>query len=153
MTVTAVNPVVSHNQDPMRQQSGLRQDMWSLQQAIASGNLATAQRALGRFHEDLQSIRPAQNGVRASADVSPQATMRDDLAVLQSALDAGDLATAQRAFIRLQQDMKAVRAAASDNPAGQAATALPRGESPSKGTGPESGGAQSDKGGLVDVMG
>lgn len=128
MSVTAVSAVYLHSQDPLRQQNGLRQDLQNLQKALSSGNLQTAQQALGRFQQDLQVTRPQRNGVRASAAVNPQSTMRSDLQALQSALDSGDLALAQQAMVRIQQDSQqseAPQISRSPSPS-QPASALPR---------------------------
>lgn len=108
MSVTAVSAVYSYSQDPLRQENGLRQDLLTLQQALSLGNVTGAQQALSHFQQDLQSIQPQQNGIRASAEVNPASTMRADLQALQSALDSGDLAMAEEAFVRVQQDSQRI---------------------------------------------
>jgi hypothetical protein len=104
MSVTAVSAISSYSQDPDQHQSGVRQDLLSLQQALSTGNLDSAQRALTRFQADLQAVRPQQNGIRASAEVNPTNTLQRDLLALQNALDSGDLAMAEEAFMRVLQD-------------------------------------------------
>ncbi len=107
MSVTAVS-AISYSQDQLTQGEGLRHDLLSLQQALAEGNLASAQRALNNFQQALQSIRPQRNGIRSSAEVNPSNTMRSDMQALQSALDSGDLAMAEEAFVRMQQDSQKI---------------------------------------------
>ncbi len=104
MSVTAVTAISLHTQDLAQPQQGWRQDILALQKALSSGNLNSVQHALNNFQQDLQSVRPQQNGIRASAEVNPQKAIRSDLQALQSALDSGDLAMAEEAFARIQQD-------------------------------------------------
>jgi hypothetical protein len=127
MSVAAISAIFSRDADPSQQQSGLRSDLRGLQKALASGNLEAAQRAFSRFQQDLQAIRPQQNGVRPAAAVNPDATARQDLEALQKALNSGDLPAAERAFLRLQQNKQAIVAAGAQqkNPVtGAAAQAL-----------------------------
>jgi len=58
MSVTAVSAISLYSQDPLQQQNGLRQDLLTLQQDLSEGNLNSAQQALRRFQQDLQSVRP-----------------------------------------------------------------------------------------------
>jgi len=108
MSVTAVSAISLYSQDPLQQQGGLRQDLLTLQQALSAGNLNSAQQALVRFQQDLQSARPQQNGIRSSAAVAPGRTMRADLQAVQAALDSGDLAMAEEALVRMQQDSQQI---------------------------------------------
>ncbi len=139
MSVTAVSAISLDARDASQQQDGDRQALLNLQGALSSGNLAAAQRALVNFQQNLQSSRPRQNGVQVSAEVNPQSARRADMQALQSALDSGDLAMAEQAFVRLQQDSRP--SGASSNPASLAQDSFaPSASDPS---------AQS-KGGLVD---
>lgn len=131
MSVGAISAIFSRNSDPSQQQSTLRVDLRGLQKALASGNLGAAQQAFNRFQQDLQGIRPQQNGVQASADVNPQSATRNDLEALQKALNSGDLPAAEQAFQQLRQDSQQIAAATAQqiNPmtgqSSQAARALP----------------------------
>ena len=98
MSVTAVSAIASYSRDPLRQQNDLRQDLLVLQRALSLGYLPSAQQALSHFQQDLESLRPQQNGVRASAEANLASTMRSDLQALQSALDSGDLAMAEESL-------------------------------------------------------
>ncbi len=154
MSVTAVSAVYLHSQDPLRQQNGLRQDLQNLQKALSSGNLKTSQQALSRLQQDLQVTRPQRNGVRASAAVNPQSTMRSDLQALQSALDSGDLALAQQAIARIQQDSQQAEApqtASRIQSASQPASALPRQTDPASELDLAGKEQETSKGNLVDV--
>ena len=124
----AIGAISSYTQGGLRQQNGVRQDLMTLQDALSSGNLALAQQALSRYQQDLQNTRPQQNGIRESAQVNPDSTMRSDLQALQSALGSGDLAMVEAAFIRTQQDNRQIHSAGSDTkalPTGQGASAVP----------------------------
>jgi len=149
MSVTAVSAISAYSQDPLQQQNGLRQDLLTLQTALSASNVAKAQQALAHFQEDLQSVRPQQNGIRASAQVNPQSAMRADLQALQSALDSGDLAMAEEAFVRVLQDThKIAQPQAGLNP--QDAKALPNA---ADGGGENPAAAQTKTDGkLIDVM-
>jgi peptidoglycan hydrolase CwlO-like protein len=129
MSVTAVSAISLYSQDPLQQQNGLRQDLLTLQQDLSEGNLNSAQQALWRFQQDLQSVRPQQNGIRSSAEVNPASTMRGDLQALQAALDSGDLAMAEEAFVRMQQDNQQIsgtQAGVQEQRSGMTASALPK---------------------------
>lgn len=127
MSVTAVSAIASYSRDPLRQQNDLRQDLLVLQRALSLGYLPSAQQALSHFQQDLESLRPQQNGVRASAEANLASTMRSDLQALQSALDSGDLAMAEEAFVRMQQDSHQIAGrAASDPQTSETSGALPK---------------------------
>jgi hypothetical protein len=93
----------------MQQPNATRQDLLALQTALSVGNLASAQQALSHFEQDLQSTRPQQNGIRTSDQVNPASALRTDLQALQSALDSGDLAMAEEAFLRVQQNNQSIQ--------------------------------------------
>jgi hypothetical protein len=90
----------------------MNHDLQGLGKALSSGNLVSAQKALNRFYADLQDLRPPQNGLRISAGASMQGTLRSDAQGLQAALDSGDLALAEEAFVRLQEDAQQATAIA-----------------------------------------
>lgn len=154
MSVTAVSAVYLYSQDPLRQQNGLRQDLQNLRKALSSGDVKTAQQALSRLQQDLQVTRPQRNGVRESAAVNPQSTMRSDLQALQSALDSGDLALAEQAFVRIQQDSHQVepQTTSSSQAASQSASALPKPD-PTDELGLAAEEPEGSKGNLIDVTG
>ncbi len=149
MSVTAVSAISSYGHDPLEQQNGLRQDLLTLQQALSTSNVARAQQALAHFQEDLQSARPQENGIRASAQVNPANTMRTDLQALQSALDSGDLAMAEEAFVRVQQDTRKI-VQPQAGLSGEDARALPNAASGSE-ENPSAAQTKTD-GKLIDVM-
>jgi peptidoglycan hydrolase CwlO-like protein len=149
MSITAVSAISSYGQDAMQQQSGMRQDVLRLQQALSSGNVAAAQQALSHFEERLQTAQPQQNGIRASAELNPASTMRTDMQALQSALDSGDLAMAEESLARVLQDSQKINA----TPAGlngQTASALPKVSEGEDGLG-LSAGLSKTNGNLIDV--
>jgi hypothetical protein len=153
MSVTAVSAINSYTQDPGQQQNGWRQDLQSLQQALSAGSLTTAQQALSRFQQDLQGTRPQQSGVRASAAVNPRSTMRGDLQAMQDALDSGDLAMAEEAFVRIQQDGQLAAVASqglAGEPARQPSGSLPKNEQAGD-AGLSADAMQKSNGNLIDV--
>jgi hypothetical protein len=155
MSVMAVTAIAS-SMDPAQRQSSLSQDLQGLGKALNSGNLVSAQKALDRFQADLQSIRPQQSGVRASAEVNPQSTLRNDAQSLQSALDAGDLALTEEAFFLLQQDTQQVSAiqASQDTQLSNKAASLSRAVSGDEQSvlNPDSAGSEDQSGGTsIDV--
>lgn len=156
MQVNAISAIFGRGQGSSPQQSPLRDDMQGLQKALSTGNLANAQKALNQLRQDVQGIRPPQNGVRPEPEVNPAATMRVDMDVLQKALNAGDLPAAQRAVVRMQQDSQQIAAAARQ--ASQGARSKAAGssnsdtESAQNGTGPsEVDESQKSTGNLIDV--
>jgi hypothetical protein len=109
MAVAAVGGITSHEKNADQQESGLGASLRNLEKALATGNLAGAQKAFSQAKQQLQATQPPENGVRA-ADSNPQGTTRSDMDALQKALNSGDLAAAQRAFVRLQEDKKDIAA-------------------------------------------
>ena len=91
-------------------------------------------------------IRPQQNGIRASAEVNPGSTMRADLQALQSAMDSGDLAMVEEAFIRVQEDVHKITGPPSEGP-----SALPPPGSGADALGPAGPKSEQSNGNLVDV--
>jgi len=154
MSVAAISSIFSRDSDPSQQQSGLRLDLRGLQKALASGNLAAAQTAFNRFQQDLQAIRPQQNGVRAGADVNAEGTTKSDLEALQKALNSGDLPAAERAFVRLQQDNQQIAAASAHHvdpitgESAQVTKALPKSRAGNSREGNSDPSTQADKGGI-----
>jgi len=144
MSVTPVVPIslISFSgQGTPRQQSGMQQNLNTLQDALASGNLALAQKAMTQLSQNAEQDKPSANGVVAAAADNPEATLRVDREALQSALDIGDVGAAQQSLIKLVQDtqqiadaQRAVMAQAGNQPV----SALPK----------QSGNDQQDEGGL-----
>ena len=100
-----------------------RQDFKSLSDALKAGDLTAAQQAFG----DMQQVVPgfgdsssvASETPKAAADPAaaksttppedPREVIKSDVEALGSALKSGDLAGAQTAFSKLQQDMQTLR--------------------------------------------
>jgi hypothetical protein len=87
------------------------QDFTALQNALQSGNVATAQRAFAAFEQDLQKAS-ALTG--PSSLFAPGTQTSKDLQTLGDALKTADLAGAQRAFATLKQDIQSAGKSASE---------------------------------------
>ena len=87
-----------------------RRDFLSLANALQSGDLGSAQKAFTSLQQDIQKIQGTAStqggGQSQSGQRNPLAT---DLAALGKALDGNDLATAQKAFATLAQDLRGLR--------------------------------------------
>ena len=84
-----------------------KQDFKQLASSLQSGDLSGAQKAYAALQQLLQSNQsggPSSNAQQASSTNNP---IQNDFAALGSALQSGDLSSAQSAFSQLQTDMKA----------------------------------------------
>jgi hypothetical protein len=79
------------------------QDFNTLQNALQSGNLASAQSAFAAFLQDVQTVNQTA-GPSSLFGAGTQAGK--DLQALGSALKSADLAGAQKAFATLKQDVQ-----------------------------------------------
>ena len=99
-------------------------DLKSLEKALNSGNLTTAQNALATFKQI------AQNAPGAASSTQPFATnsqLGKDFTSLQNALNSGDLTGAQSAFATLKTDLAAVMAGGTDSATGTTASSATAG--------------------------
>jgi hypothetical protein len=93
MNVPAVSPMARRHED-----------FDTLQSALQTGNISSAQRAFAAFLQDVQ--KTAQTAGPSSL-FSPGTQASKDLQALGSALQSANLAGAQNAFATLQQDIQA----------------------------------------------
>jgi len=94
----------------------LVQNFQAIGSALASGDVATAQTALASFQQALQG-NPQGSAQGSSQKASSQPFGKDsqantDYQNLTSALQSGNLSTAQKAYASLQNDLKAAATAA-----------------------------------------
>ena len=82
-----------------------QQALQSLQQSLASGDLAAAQTAFNTYQTLTQNLANASG-------TSTNSQFSTDLKALGTAISSGDLATAQSAFTAVQNDAKATSAPA-----------------------------------------
>jgi len=80
-----------------------RKDFQGLGEALASGDVSSAQSALAVFLKDVQSSSSSSNGPFAA---NSQASK--DYQTLQSAIQSGDMQGAQSAYSSLMQDLQSV---------------------------------------------
>jgi hypothetical protein len=84
-----------------------QQAFQSLQQSLASGNLAQAQAAFNTYQQLNQSATAAATGSgSSSASTVAPSQFSTDLTALGKAIGSGNLTTAQSAFATLQGDLK-----------------------------------------------
>jgi hypothetical protein len=108
MSVSAVSSSSSVTQTDSRSLvNQFKQDFKQLASSLQSGDLTGAQQAyaaLQQLQQSNQSGGQSSNGQQASSTNNP---IQNDFAALGSALQSGDLSSAQSAFSQLQTDMKA----------------------------------------------
>jgi hypothetical protein len=97
--VSSNNPNVSGMSNGLGQ---VRQDFQSLQNSLASGDLAGAQNAFAAVQQDFQNFQQ-KGGTSGSQGTSP---VQQDLQSLQNALSSGDIDGAKQALAAFQQDVK-----------------------------------------------
>jgi hypothetical protein len=108
MTVSSVSSATSlyqpENQALFQQQA---QDFNTLASALQSGNLSTAQSAFTSWQQDLTSIAPPnQQSTQQSQPFGSNSQANSDFQSLSSALQSGDISSAQQAFANLKQDLQ-----------------------------------------------
>ena len=83
------------------------QDFNSLAGALQSGNLSTAQTAFTSWQNDLTLIAPSNlQSALQSQPFGSNTQANTDFQSLSSALQSGDLSSAQQAFASLKQDLQ-----------------------------------------------
>jgi len=100
------------------QNSQASNDFQSLQNALQSGDLSGAQQAFASLKQDLQGAhrghhhhhhRSTQN--TSSGGSGQNNPLASDMQTLQSALQSGDLSSAQQAFANFQKDLQTTQSA------------------------------------------
>jgi len=84
-----------------------KQDFKQLASSLQSGDLTGAQKAYAALQQLLQSNQSGGQSSNAQQASSTNNPIQNDFAALGSALQSGDLSSAQSAFSQLQTDMKA----------------------------------------------
>jgi hypothetical protein len=97
----SVNAISTSSYIP-QPQSGTRQDLQALKQALGSNDLSGAQDAFSAVKNDFHAAHQGRNLMQTHVP----AGMKQDFQELQSALNSGDLAGAQQAFATVQQDIQ-----------------------------------------------
>src|SRR5215470_12737299 len=82
-----------------------QQDFQSLADALQAGNLQGAQQAFAALQQDRASS-PRVAEVTGTQQAGQSSPIRQDIQALQSALQANDLAGAQKALTTFQQDLQ-----------------------------------------------
>jgi hypothetical protein len=88
------------------------QDLASLESAVQSGNIATAQQSLTTLQQDTQTIQSTldptgdQSTNSSTTGSSSQNSFASDLAGLLQAVQSGDIATARQDATAVQNDMQ-----------------------------------------------
>jgi hypothetical protein len=102
----SIGAVSSNNPSASGMPNGIdqmRQDFQSLQNSLASGDLAGAQNAFAAVQQDFQNFKPQNAGTSTSQGTSQ---VQQDLQSLQNALSSGDIDSAKQALAAFQQDVK-----------------------------------------------
>jgi hypothetical protein len=100
--------------------SASQQAFQSLQQSLASGNLAAAQSAFNTYNQ-LNQSRTTDGSSGSTTSESSTSQLSIDLVALGSAISSGNLSNAQSAFATLQSDMKSAPSQALTNAEGAVA--------------------------------
>jgi hypothetical protein len=111
MTISGISPSYNTYQTGSAQNNfqQMRQDFKDLASTLQSGDLSGAQNAYAALQQIMQTAQssnqnPSQNNSNSN---NAQSQFSTDLAAIGKALQSGDLKSAQDAFAKLQQDMKA----------------------------------------------
>jgi len=106
MTVSGVCASTNNYQSTVQSHFKQRQqDFQNLADALQAGNLQGAQQAFAALQQD-RSSSPRVAGVTGTSQAGQSSPIRQDIQTLQSALQANDLAGAQKAFTTFQQDLQ-----------------------------------------------
>lgn len=84
-----------------------RQDFQKLSQALQSGDLSSAQQAFAQLQQGAPGVGQTQGSQQNGQNSQNGSPFSQDIAALSTALQSGDIAGAQQAFAKLQQDAKA----------------------------------------------
>ena len=108
MTVAALSTARISQQIPPTNSLTKSQQAWqTLQQSLASGNLAAAQSSFSTYQQSDQSLSSASS---SASSASTQSTTQ--ITALGNALSSGDLSGAQTAFANVQVDLQGAPAQA-----------------------------------------
>jgi hypothetical protein len=99
---TGMNNYPSHVQNNFKQR---QQDFQNLADALQAGNLQGAQQAFAALQKD-RSSSPNVTSVTGTSQTGESSPLRQDIQTLQSALQANDLAGAQKALTNFQHDLQ-----------------------------------------------
>jgi len=86
--------------------SASQQAFQSLQESLASGNLAQAQSAFNTYNQLNEALSTATGSSSSSSTTSTGSQLSTDMKALGSAISSGSLSTAQSAFATVQGDLK-----------------------------------------------
>jgi ribosomal protein S20 len=84
-----------------------RQDLKTMESAVQAGDLTSAQQALAAFQQDQQALQSARSAAGAQGQgFQSQNQFQTDLAAFTTAIQSGDLQSAQTALSTLEQDRR-----------------------------------------------
>jgi hypothetical protein len=83
-----------------------QQALESLQQSLASGNLANAKTAFNTFQRLNQNLAETGNSSSSNSSATGASQTSKDLTALGTAINSGKLSSAQSAFATVQSDLK-----------------------------------------------
>jgi hypothetical protein len=107
MSVTSVSSVNGNQTGIQSQWQQQMQDFKALANALHSGNLTTAQSSFATWQQDFQAN--GSTNTQTTQQTQPfgsNSQANTDFQALSSALQSGDLSSAQQAFASLQQDLQ-----------------------------------------------
>ncbi len=115
MNVSSISPVNSTPSPyPTASPDGFGQlvtDFQAIGSALQSGNVSSAQSALTAFQQVLPGSTQPNSQTAATQPFGKNSQANTDFQNLTSALQSGNLATAQQAFASLQNDLKSAQSA------------------------------------------
>lgn len=104
---STANPVQTTSQGGIAQ---VAQNFQAIGAALQSGDVATAQSALTSFQKALQGSSQSNSQTSSSQPFGKNSQANTDYQKLTSALQSGNLSTAQQAYASLQNDLKSTAA-------------------------------------------
>jgi outer membrane protein assembly factor BamD (BamD/ComL family) len=110
-SISSVNSTTNPNQTT-NQQSGytqIAQNFQAIGSALQSGDLSSAQSALAAFQQALQGNSQSNSQTSSSQPFGKNSQANKDYQNLTSALQSGNLSTAQKAYASLQNDLKSAQ--------------------------------------------
>jgi outer membrane protein assembly factor BamD (BamD/ComL family) len=110
-SISSVNSTTNPNQTT-NQQSGytqIAQNFQAIGSSLQSGDLSSAQSALAALQQALQGNSQSNSQTSSSQPFGKNSQANKDYQNLTSALQSGNLSTAQKAYASLQNDLKSAQ--------------------------------------------
>ena len=114
-SISSINSTTNTNQLANQQNSfaQIAQNFQAIGSALQSGDLSSAQSSLTAFQQAVQGNSNSTSQTSSSQPFGKNSQANTDYQNLTSALQSGDLSTAQKAYTSLQNDLKSAQSAKS----------------------------------------